>query len=483
MSPEMSSKMPLTVFPIAPGMQMLPRLVRLAVPIMITNLLQVAYNLVDAWFLGRLNAEAVSVPAIAFNVIFLLSVFGLGFAQAGTTVISQAHGAGEPRRVDFFAAQTLGLVTTAGVVMCIIGLAATEPLLVLLRVPESVLDNTQVYMRIIFSGIPFMFFFFVLQGIFQGVGDSMTPLCVQLGTVVLNAVLDPLFIFGLGPLPAMGVAGAATATFISRGVSAAAILVILLKRPGKIKVRVHAGDMRPDWGCWRRLAGIGLPVASGMGMAALGFTVLQGVVNGFGVAVVAAFGVGNRIIGMFNMPAIGLSRATASLVGQELGAGSLDGAREVVRVSVMAMLVFIVPAMTFTFFFGNWVMRFFVDDPEVVSHGATLFRIVSVSVIPFTLFTVIIGAFHGGGVTRPMMVLNILRLWGMRVPLAMIFAWRLGAGPNGIWYAMFVSNIVTATAGFIMLRRGKWLKRIDFEGAVPEREAAGPVSEGEPGGR
>ena len=462
--------------PIAQDSRMLPRLVRLAVPIMLTNLLQMAYNLVDAWFLGRLSAAAVSAPAIAFNVVFLLSVFGLGFSQAGTTVISQAHGAGDRGRVDFFAAQTLGLVTVVGVLMCIIGVAGTELLMLLLRVPASIRDNTEVYMRIIFSAVPLTFFFFVLQGIFQGVGDSMTPLCVQLATVVLNALLDPLLIFGIGPLPAMGVAGAATATLISRGVSAVAILVILLKRRsrGKVKVRVHAGDLRPNWGCWRQMIGIGLPAASGMAMAALGFTVLQGVVNGFGVAVVAAFGVGNRIIGMFSMPALGLSRAAASLVGRELGAGSPDGAREVVRLSLVVMLAFIVPAMTLTFFFGNSLMRFFVDDPEVVYHGAALFRIVSASVVFFTLFTVINGAFHGGGVTRPIMVLSVVRLWGIRVPLAMLLAWKLTMGPSGIWYAMFVSNIVTAAAGFILLRQGKWLRKIEIDSPGPAQPKIQP---------
>ena len=427
---------------------------------MLTNLLQMAYGLVDAWFLGRVGAEAVSAPSIAFNVVFFLSVFGMAFSQAGTTLVSQAHGALRRREVDFFAAQTVGLVTATGFIVCVIGLAGMRPLLWLLRVPASVLAETRIYMQIILAASPFMFFFFVLQGVLQGVGDSVTPMRVQLATVALNAALDPLFIFGFGPLPALGVAGAATATFISRAVSAVAIVVILLRRRDDVTVR--PADLRPDRDAWRRLLSIGFPLATGQAVAALGFTVLQGVVNGFGVAVVAAFGVANRIIGIFNMPAIGLSRATASLVGQELGADSTDGARKAVSVSVSAMLAFIVPAMTLTFFFGNSVVRFFVDDPEVAVHGASLFRIVSVSVVPFTLFTVINGAFQGGGVTRPIMVLNIVRLWGLRVPLAMLLAWRVGLGPDGIWYAMFISNIVTATAGFLMLRSGMWLRRIDL---------------------
>ena len=452
-----------------PSRSLFSRLLTLAVPIMLTNLLQVTYNLVDAWFLGRVSVEAVSAPAIAFNLVFFLSVFGMGFSQAGTTVVSQSHGGGRPREVDFYASQTVSLVTLTGLLVAVIGATAVDPLLWILRVPDAALAATRVYMRIIFAGAPFMFFFFVLQGIMQGVGDSVTPFRVQLATVTLNAVLDPLLIFGWGPIPALGVAGAATATLISRGVSAGAILVILFR--GRRGVRIRRQDLVPRNGAWRQLMGIGLPMATGQGLAALGFTVLQGVVNGFGVAVIAAFGIANRIIGMFNMPAIGLSRATASLVGQELGAGRPQQAQAAVRVSVCAMLSFIVPAMTLTFFFGNTVVRFFVDDPEVITHGATLFRIVSVSVVPFTLFTVINGAFQGGGDTRPVMYLSVLRLWGIRVPLAMFLAWRMALGPDGIWYAMFVSNILTATIGFLILRTGRWLRQIDL--APVDRHATG----------
>lgn len=443
-----------------PHRQLLPRLISLAVPIMLTNLLQVTYNLVDAWFLGRISAEAVSAPSIAFSVVFFLSVFGMGFSQAGTTLVSQSQGAGSRRNVDFYASQTVSLVTLTGLLVGVAGALGVDPLLTLLRVPANALEETRVYMRIIFAAVPFMFFFFVLQGVLQGVGDSVTALRVQFATVTLNALLDPFLIFGWGPLPAMGVAGAATATLVSRAISAAVILVILFR--GREKLRIRLSDLLPRDGAWKRLLGIGLPLATGQGVAALGFTVLQGVVNGFGVAVIAAFGVGNRIIGLFNMPAIGLSRATAALVGQELGAGREEGARQAVRVSIYSMLAFIVPAMSLTFFFGNSVIRFFVDDPEVIAQGATLFRIVSISVIPFTLFTVINGAFQGGGVTRPVMVLSIVRLWGIRVPLAMLLAWNLAQGPVGIWYAMFVSNILVAAAGFLLLRRGSWLRRIDL---------------------
>ncbi len=443
-----------------PKNALLPRLSRLAVPIMVSNLLQMTYNLVDAWFLGRIGAAAVSAPAMSFSFIMFLAVFGIGFSMAGTTLVSQAYGAGNRDRVDFYASQTVTIVGITGVIAGVIGYFTTPTLLGLLQAPEEAFEYARVYMQIVFAGIPLMFFFFIMQALFHGLGDSLTPLKIQVGTVILNVILDPIFIFGFGPIPSMEVAGAATATVISRSVAAIVAIVVLVR--GRRGLRIVPAYLKPNRAAIDQFIEIGLPNSLGQGISALGFTVLQGVVNSFGVAVVAAFGVATRIISLFNMPAIGLSKATAALVGRELGADDPGQARRVVRLSVLSMLALIVPAMTFTFFYGNSLVRFFVDDPEVIAHGATLFRIVSVSVIPFTLFMVINGAFEGGGVTRPVMVLNVLRLWGLRVPLAFLLSAHPSLGANGIWIAMFLSNIITASAGFLWLRRGTWLRKIEI---------------------
>jgi len=451
------------------------RLRRLSVPIMLTNLLQMTYNLVDSWFLGRIGAEALSAPALSFSFIMFLSVFGTGFSMAGTTLVSQSYGSDQADRVNFYASQTVTIVGSIGIIVGIAGIFLAVPLLRLLRAPPAAFDYARVYMQIIFAGIPFMFFFFIMQSMMHALGDSVTPLKIQLVTIVVNILLDPIFIFGWGPVPAMEVAGAATATVISRFIAAVLAVFVLLR--GHHGVRVQRRYLRPDRTALRQFLNIGLPNSLGQGISALGFTVLQRVVNSFGVPVVAAFGVANRITGLFSMPATGLSKATASLVGHELGADRPDEARRVVRLSVLSMLVIIVPLMAFTFFFGNTLVRFFVNDPEVIAHGAVLFRIVSVSIIPFTLFTVSNGAFEGGGVTRPVMVLNIFRLWGIRVPLAMWLSSLPALGATGIWIAMFISNIVTATLGFLWLRRGTWLRKISLApSTTPLNHPAAPLS-------
>ncbi len=434
-------------------------LVTLAVPIMLNNLLQMLYNLVDAWFLGRIGAAAVSAPTISFSLIFFLVVFGLAFSMAGTTLTAQSKGRGDMERANFYAGQTTTMLVVMSFVISGLGLLFTPTLLRVMQVPADAFEYTRQYMTIIFAGMPLMFVSFLLRAVLQGVGDSMTPLIVQVITILLNVVLDPILIFGWGPFPAMEVAGAAYATVFARFVGAVVSAWFLIR--GKNGIRLTLANMRPDWTAMRRIADIGLPSAIGQAVPAFGFTALQGIVNSLGTSVVAAFGVGNRIVSLFNMPAIGFSQATTSIVGQRLGAGRKDLAVTAVKQSILTVFVFIVAGMTLAFFFGASFVRFFVDDPEVIAYGEELFRILSPSVVIFAMFTVATGAFQGGGDTKPVMVLNVARLWGLRVPLAYLLAITLAWGPSGIWWSMFASNLVIATIGFFWLSRGRWLDKID----------------------
>ncbi len=161
------------------------------------------------------------------------------------------------------------------------------------------------------------------------------------------------------------------------------------------------------------------------------------------------------------MPAMGISQATAVLVGQELGAKNHAGVWKVVKHSFLTVFVFITLGMSLTFFKGSSVVRFFVNDPEVIRHGVMLFKIVSPSVIFFALFTVSTGALQGAGDTKPVMIFNIVRLWGLRVPIVYALVACTSLGAVSIWTGMFVSNFVVSIGGFILLSRGKWMYTIN----------------------
>ncbi|MGM0674188.1 MAG: MATE family efflux transporter [Spirochaetota bacterium] len=434
-------------------------LIRLATPIMLANLFQMFYNLADAYFLGRVGREAVSAVAISFNIVMLIVVVGAGLATAGQTLISQSKGREDQQRVDFYLGQMAVSLLGFALIVSLAGSLLIPVFLAILQVPPDAFSQTEGYLRIIFAGLPLMFFFFVMQAAMQGIGDSITPLIIQAGAVGLNIAFDPFLIFGLGPFPRMEVSGAALATVSSRAVASAVALAILVR--GRRGLHLTLGNMIPRLHAVRLFFRIGAPISVGQGLAGMGFVALQGIVNSFGTAVIAAFGVGARIIGLFNMPTIGFSRATASLVGQSIGAGRPEQAKTVVKQSVLTILVFITVGMLLTFFFGNAFVRFFVDDPAVAEVGEVMFRVISISVIPFAMFTVANGAFQGGGDTKPVMYLNTARLWALRVPIAYILAVLVGIGPLGIWISMVISNVVIAAIGFRILAGGHWLTALD----------------------
>ena len=440
------------------------QLMKISLPIMASNLLQIMYSMVDAYFLGKLGKEAISAPSITMNISNFIIVFGAAFSVAGTTMVSQAFGANREntKRLDFLASQVFLVNLLMSIIVMFSGIFLTHPLLTLMQVPSGLTyDYTFQYMTITFLTMPLLFGDFILRGALLGVGDSLTPLYVKGVAVLLNVILDPILIFGFGPIPAMEVAGAAWATFIARMVSCTISMVILF---GGFKgIRVRFSLMRPHWPTLGLMTRIGLPASFGQSISSLGFAVVQGVVNTFGPAVIAAFGVGNRVQSIFNMPAQGISMGVAILVGKKLGEQDSVEAETIAKRGMWIIGVFISLGMGMVFLFGKYIIMFFVNDAEVVQYGVEMFKYTTISVIFFAVYNVILGAFQGGGMTRPIMVLNIVRLWVIRVPLTYILPLLFGLGTQGIWIGMLTSNVLVALWAMYLFKKGSWKVTLDLE--------------------
>ncbi len=439
---------------------LLTELIKLSLPIMASNLLQTMYNMVDAYFLGKLGKEAISAPSIVFNISNFIIVFGVAFSVAGTTMLSQSYGNNpdNKERLNFLASQVFVVNTFMSLVVLVLGLVLAHPLLTLMRVPSGLTYHyTYQYMTITYLAMPLLFGDLILRGILQGVGDSLTPLFIQLGAVVLNIILDPIFIFVLK----LEVAGAAWATLLARLVSCSISFYILFK--GSKGVKVRPSLFKPHKPTLTLMAKIGLPAALGQSLSSLGFAVIQGVINFFGPAVIAAVGVGNRVQSIFNMPGQGISQGVAIMVGKKLGEEEPKEAEEVVRIGLWLIGIFIAIGMTLVLIYGRYIIIFFVNDPEVIAYGLEMFRFTTISVFFFSLYTVALGAFQGGGRTRSIMTLNLVRLWGLRVPLSYILPLVFNMGTNGIWIGMLASNVLTTIWAFILYKRGSWKVTLDLD--------------------
>ena len=434
-------------------------LLALSFPMMLGSAIETLYNLTDAFFLGRIGTAEVGAPSIAFSIMFFLTVFGAGLSGAGTTLIAQSKGKADADKMNHYMNQMTSLLLAASAVLAALGASVASPLLRILNTPGEVYGFALVYMRIIFFGIPCTFMYFALQASFTATGDTATPIKVHLIAVGLNVALDPVLIFGLGPIPAFGVAGAAMATVASQAVGA--IMSFAVLRRGRAGLRLAAREMRPNARSWGLLLRIGLPASVGQGLSAFGFTVLQGVVNTFGTAAIAAFGVGNRLMNMFDIPTHGIASATTSLVGRAMGAKDERMANRVVKTSLVMVVLFEVPLLALSVDYGGGLVRLFVADPEAVRLGDLMFKVVSPSLLMIGLYFALSGAFQGAGDTKVIMILSVFRLWVIRVPLAYLLAYRTTIGPLSIWIAMFASNFLTAAVGFVYFKAGRWKRALD----------------------
>ncbi len=455
-------------------------MLKLAFPIMLSNFLQTFYNLTDAFWLGKLGQQAkaaVSVAGIAFPLIFFLSSFGFGFVIAGTALISQYKGSQNFVMMKEVVGQYVLILVVFSIVYLSVSLYFLNDILQLLKVPKAIFGLTENYISIILIGVFFMFIFLTYQSFAHGLGDTISPMKIQIVSVGLNVILDPILIFGLGFLPRLETMGAAYATLFARFIAAFLAIVFLLKRTKQIVPDWQ--HFKPNKAVLKRIFEISIPASIAHSITSFGFIILQGFVNTFGTLVISVFSIGNRMMGLFMMPAMGISNALASMVGQNLGAKKIKRAIKSVKSGLVLAMTIMTIGCSILYFFGSYLTKFFIDEPQVISTGVRMFQIVSLAAWVFGFLFVFMGVFNGSGHTKPTMILNIVRLWLLRIPLVFILSGKLlnlsffsnsflkdilkqislilaGHSYDALWWSMLISNIVTSIWAVIIYKRDKW---------------------------
>ncbi len=430
-------------------------LLQLAIPIIMANVLQSAYQLIDTFWLGRLGAYAVAAVSLSFPVFFLILSIGAGVTVATTVMVSQSKGANNQRQVDFSSSQSILIIFLLSLTLSAVGYYTARPLMVLVGAGPEILEDSIRYFQVSSIGFVFLFIFFTFQSLMRGIGNVWLPMFIVLMTVFLNLVLDPLFIFGFGPIPAYGVAGAAWASVFTQGVSAVIGLAILFR--GKRGIHIRLNDMKPDFTYVRRLFKIGLPASMDQSTRAAGLTVMVMLVTSFGSEVVAAYGVGARILSFVIIPALGLSIATTTLVGQNVGAGKIHRAEETGNLSSKIAFFGLSGVGILLFVFAHQILTFFVpNDPDVIRDGARFIRIMAPSFGLLGVQQSMTGVFNGAGFTLASMLISVLNLWILRFPLAYILSHNTSLGSIGIYWAFPISNLLAASMAYLYYKSGKW---------------------------
>lgn len=431
----------------------------LAVPIISANILQTTYQLIDTFWLGRLGAFAVAAVSISFPLLFLVLSIGSGLTLAGTVLVAQYKGGEDQPRVNFNSSQTMSLIFFVSLLLSVFSYFAAEPLMKLIGAGPEILEPSVSYFKVSSIGFVFLFLFFAFQSLMRGIGNVMLPVYIVLFTVFLNLVLDPLFIYGYGPIPGYGVAGAAVASIVTQALSAVAGLWILFR--GKSGIKIHFREMKPHLKTLKRIVDLGVPASIEQSTRALGMIMMVVLVTGFGSEVVAAYGIGARILSFIIIPALGLAIATTSLVGQNIGAIKIRRAEKVANLSSQIAFFGLTGIGIIMFFFAEPLTAFFIpNDPQVIKDASLFIKIMAPSFGLLGVQQVLNGVFNGAGFTKASMLISILNLWIMRFPIAFLLSHNTNMGYEGIWWAFPISNAVAATAAFIYFKKGYWKLRL-----------------------
>lgn len=430
---------------------------RFALPILLSNILQSLNGSVNSIWVGRyLGEAALTATSNANTVLFLLIGAAFGIAMAATILIGQCIGARDMAEAKKVVGTSATFFTSISVVMAVVGLACSEPLLVAMKTPAFALPLAVAYMQVIFLALPFIFMYAFVMSVLRGAGDSKTPFYFMLLSVAIDIVLNPVFIFGVGPIPRLGIAGSALATLLAQAISLTALLTHLYRR--RHTLVLHKDEirlLRLDWTIVGTLIKKGIPMCAQMLVVSLSGVLTITLVNKFGVDTAAAFGAALQLWNYIQMPAFAVGMAVSAMAAQNVGARKWDRVNAVARVGVlfsvvltgsMVLVIEVLDTHAFQLFLpaGSTALTFATHLNHIVTWSFTFFGVTMV------LFGVVRAT---GAVMAPLGILTFALLL-VRFPAAAILMGRYQV--DAIWWSYPASSALAALLAIAYYKYGGW---------------------------
>ncbi|MBW1889524.1 MAG: MATE family efflux transporter [Deltaproteobacteria bacterium] len=423
-------------------------IIRMSLPMIVAMLFQTGFSVIDMIFVGKVSPEAIAAVSIVFPVMFFFVSFVMGIGTGLSSFVARAFGAGEIEKAGRIAANGLAFGIILSLLLAVLGVAFSRPLFVLLGAGPEIIASVMDYCRVIFVGFIFIFFGAFGNSIIRGAGDTRTPMKFLLIQTFVNLVLDPLFIFGLGPVPAMGVFGAGLAMVVSR-----VVLVVLVFRhfiSGKSNVVPVVKKFRFDFSLIKEILRIGIPSTITFMSSSIGLMLFMKLVSGYGPLAIAAFGIGGRVENIAILPALGMSGAILTIVGQNYGARKLERAQKTIRNSMLLLALFMLSVAGVSLLFAKPIVSIFTQNTEVVALSVDFLYIRA----PFWAFMgvrMIIGAgFNGVGNPKVGLLTLLFGLFAVGLPAAMVLQASLGL--NAVWLGLSLANLSGTIAAYGIYR-------------------------------
>jgi len=426
----------------------------LAIPMVLEMVLESLFAVVDVFFVGRLGADAVATVGLTESLLSLIFAVAIGLSMSTTAMVARRIGEKDPEDASVSGVQAIVLGLSVSLLVGVPCFIFAPKLLQLMGATPDIVATGSGYARIALGGSGAILMLFLNNAIFRGAGDAAIAMRLLWVSNIINLVLDPCLIFGLGPFPRMGVTGAALATFTGRSIG----VLYQFYRLGKGTERLPslARHLRVNMAVLWRLLRVSITGILQFAIAHTSWIGLVRIVSTFGAAALAGYTIAIRIIIFVILPSWGLSNAAATLVGQNLGAKKPERAESSVWRTGFYNMVFLGAVGVVLIVFAEPVVRLFTQDPEVVPLAASCLRILSYGNIGYAYGMVMLQAFNGAGDTITPTWVNLFGFWFLEIPLAYWLAIPMNLRSKGVFFSIVIAEGCIAAAGILLFRRGRW---------------------------
>ena len=426
----------------------------LSIPAVLEMIMESIFVIVDIYFVSKLGANAVATVGLTESLITIVYAISLGLATATTSMVSRRIGEKNPDKASKTAFQAILTGLIVSVLIAVPGAIFSNKLLDLMGASPDIIIHMSGYTRIMLGGNSVIMMLFIINAIFRSAGDAAIAMRVLWIGNIINIVLDPCLIFGLGPFPELGVKGAAVATTTGRGVAVLYQFYLLFYGKKRIQLSIkHLGVNFRIIGKLMRLS------AGSIGQNLIGTTswiALVRIISLFGSEIVAGYTIAIRIISFILLPSWGISNAASTLVGQNLGAKKPERAERAVMITGWVNMIFLGIIGLILVIFPAPFIKVFIKDPVVLNSGIECLRIISIGFIAYGFGMVLVNSFNGAGDTITPLKINVFAFWMIEIPLAYILAVRLDMHERGVFIAIVVAESLMTLIAWLVFRRGKW---------------------------
>jgi putative MATE family efflux protein len=431
----------------------------LSIPAILEMVMESVFVITDIFFVSKLGADAVATVGLTESMITIIYAIAIGLGTATTSIVSRRIGEKNPDAASVAAIQAILTGLVISFLIAIPGIIFASDLLGAMGASDQIVNKMSGYTRIMLGGNVVIMMLFIINAVFRSSGDAAVAMKVLWIGNIINIVLDPCLIFGLGPFPKMGVTGAALATTIGRGTAVLVQFYLLFN--GKKRIQLSFKHLVIDFRIMLKLLELSIGSIGQSLISTSSWIALVRIISIFGSEVVAGYTIAIRIIGFTILPSWGVSNASSTLVGQNLGAKKPERAERSVWVTGVVNMIFLGLIGLILALFPEPFIRLFIDNENVVKSGVLGLRIISIGYVSYGLGMVLVNSFNGAGDTSTPLKINIFAFWMVEIPLAWFLAIKLGFREEGVFIAIVVAETLMTLIAWLIFRRGKWkLKKV-----------------------